>query len=153
MSHHKYIMNGWRKLILEYVLYNGHHNLIFSHGLRSKLSCLYSTFYTKIEWFWTDSCNSQHHQPFHLPTISIMNGYARLRFEFIMYNQCHTLAFELWVATRSAPEYPTFHTKMVYVLLVQEYHSISTLPTSNLKYEWLEKVEIITASQPFQHLI
>ena len=82
-------------------------------------------------------------QPFQCLIVSIMNGFARLRFEFIIHNHHCTPTFESWVATRSAPEYPTFHTKMVYVWLVQEYHSISTLPTSNLKYnEWLEKVEI-----------
>eukprot|EP00956_Cyclotella_meneghiniana_P009459 scaffold13085_cov78-Cyclotella_meneghiniana.AAC.1 len=41
-----------------------------------------------------------------------MNGFARLRFEFITHNQRHTLAFDSWVVTISAPAYPTFHTKM-----------------------------------------
>ena len=47
-------------------------------------------------------------------TISIMNGFAMLRFEFIIDNQCHTLAFESWVVMISAQVYPTFCTKVEY---------------------------------------
>ena len=38
-------------------------------------------------------------QPFQCLIVSIMNGFARLRFEFITHNQCHTPTFELWVVT------------------------------------------------------
>ena len=95
--------------------------------------------WVSLNWFGQFTAS----QPFQCLIVSIMNGFARLRFEFIIHNHHCTPAFELWVATRSAPEYPTFHTKMVYVWLVQEYHSISTLPTSNYKYnKWLKMVEI-----------
>jgi len=36
-------------------------------------------------------------QPFYSLTMSIMNGFARLRFEFIIHNQRHTPIFESWV--------------------------------------------------------
>ena len=42
-------------------------------------------------------------QPFHSLPMSIMNGFARSRFEFIIHNQCHTLDFEVCVVTISAP--------------------------------------------------
>ena len=45
-------------------------------------------------------------QPFQYLIISIINGFARLRFEFITYNHHHTLAFESWVVARSAPVVP-----------------------------------------------
>ena len=85
-------------------------------------------------------------QPFQCLVVSIMNGCASLRFEFIIHNRHHTPAFELWVVTILAFKCPTFHTKMEYVwILSPEVHSIPTLPTSHCKYnEWLEKVEIGT---------
>eukprot|EP00956_Cyclotella_meneghiniana_P031783 scaffold84795_cov26-Cyclotella_meneghiniana.AAC.1 len=44
-----------------------------------------------------------------------MNGIVWLRFEFIIHNKPHTLAFESQVVTISTPQYPSFHTKMEYV--------------------------------------
>ena len=60
-----------------------------------------------------------------------MNGFARLRFEFIIHNQRHTLAFELWVVTISAPVPYVSHQDGVCL-------------------EWLKN---FTASQSFQCLI
>ena len=72
-----------------------------------------------------------------------MNGFARLRFEFIIHNQRHTLAFESWVVTSSAPATLRFTPRWSMSGLIQDCHSISTLPISHHKYnEWLQKVEI-----------
>eukprot|EP00956_Cyclotella_meneghiniana_P041785 scaffold239574_cov36-Cyclotella_meneghiniana.AAC.1 len=43
-----------------------------------------------------------------------MNGFARLRCEFIVYNHHHTPDFDSRAVTISAQN-PTFHTKMEYV--------------------------------------
>ena len=75
--------------------------------------------------------------------ISIMNGFASLRFEFIIHNHHHTPAFESWVVTISAPVPYVFTPRWSMFGLIQEVHSISTLPTPHYKYnEWFEKVEI-----------
>ena len=42
-------------------------------------------------------------QPFQYLIISIMNGWTRFRFEFIMYNHHHILLFDWWVVTIFAP--------------------------------------------------
>ena len=74
---------------------------------------------------------------------SIMIGFARLRFESVMYNHHHTPSFELWVVTILAPATLHFTPRWSMFGLIQEFHSISTLPTSHCKYnEWLEKVEV-----------
>ena len=52
-----------------------------------------------LDWFGPFTAS----QSFQCLLISIMNGFARLRFEFIMYNQHHTPAFELRLVTISAP--------------------------------------------------
>ena len=51
-----------------------------------------------LDWFRQFTAS----QPFQCLIVSIMNGFARLRFEFITHNQCHTPTFELWVVTISA---------------------------------------------------
>ena len=69
-------------------------------------------------------------QPFQHLTVDIMNGCARLRFEFIVHNHHHAPAFESRVVTVPAtvtPRWSIFE-------LIQEFHSISTLPTSHYKY-------------------
>ena len=82
-------------------------------------------------------------QPVHSLTMSIMNGFARLRFEFIIHNQRHTLAFESWVVTINfGSSTQWFTTRWSMFGLIQKFHKISTLPTSHHKYnEWLEMVE------------
>ena len=57
------MMNGWRRLRLVHMLYNGHHNVLFQSREGSKLACLHSTFHNKIEWVWTDLSDSQHLNP------------------------------------------------------------------------------------------
>eukprot|EP00956_Cyclotella_meneghiniana_P015610 scaffold24008_cov34-Cyclotella_meneghiniana.AAC.1 len=45
-----------------------------------------------------------------------MNGFARLRIKFVVYNHHHTPDFDSRAVTSiSAQENPTFHTKMEYV--------------------------------------
>ena len=63
--------------------------------------------------------------------ISIMNGFASLRFEFITHNHHHTPAFESWVVTILAPVPYVSHQDGVCL-------------------DWFKK---FTASQPFQCLI
>ena len=70
-------------------------------------------------------------QPFQYLIISIMNGWTRLRFEFIMYNHHHILLFDWWVVTIFAPSPNVSHQDWVF-------------------WDWLKN---ITASQPFQLLI
>ena len=82
-------------------------------------------------------------QPFQCLTISIMNGVASLRLEFIIHNHHHTSAFESWVVTNSCSSTLRFTPRWSMFGLIQEVHSISTLPTPHYKYnEWFEKVEI-----------
>ena len=79
--------------------------------------------WVSLDWFGQFTAS----QPFQCLIVSMMNGFARLRFEFNMYNSS-TLLF--------TPKWCMFG-------LIQEYHSISTLPTSHYEYnEWLEMVEI-----------
>ena len=54
-------------------------------------------------------------QPFQCLNMNMMNGCARLRFEFILYNHHHTTAFESRVVTIYAPYAPEFHAKSEYV--------------------------------------
>ena len=79
-----------------------------------------------LDWFGQFSAS----QPFHWLIVSMMNGFARLRFEFNTYNNHHTPAFEASMATRSAPV-PYF---------------------SHQDGACLDWFKNITASQPFQHL-
>ena len=75
--------------------------------------------------------------------MSTMNGFAMLRFEFIIHNQRHRPIFESWVATNLGLRPLRFTPRRCMFGLIEEYHSISTLPTSHYKYnEWLEDVEI-----------
>ena len=80
-----------------------------------------------LDWFGQFTAS----QPFHPLTMSIMNGLARLRFEFIIHNQRHTLAFESWVVTVLAPVPYVSHQDWVCL-------------------DWFKN---FTASQPFQCLI
>ena len=74
----------------------------------------------------------------------MMNGCARLRFEFIKYNHHHTLTPGSWVETISV-EGPYVSIKIVcFLIVIQAIHSSLTLPKSHYEYnEWLEKVEIV----------
>ena len=113
------IMNGWRRLRLVYVLYEGRTATCFpvTGGVKVGMALVHHFSHqdwVSLDWFGQITAS----QPFHSLTISIMNDYfARLRFEFIIHNQPHTPIFESWVVTISVYEYeaPTFHTKMVYV--------------------------------------
>ena len=82
-------------------------------------------------------------QPFQCLTISIMNGVASLRLEFIIHNHHHTSAFESWVVTNSCSSTLRFTPRWSMFGLIQEFHSIWTISMSLHKYnEWLEKVEV-----------
>ena len=82
-------------------------------------------------------------QPYQCLIACIFNGFARWRFEFIIHNHHHTPAFELWVVTILAPWPYVFTPRWSMLGLIQEFHSILTLPTSHYKYhEWFCKVEI-----------
>ena len=95
--------------------------------------------WVSLDWFGQFTAS----QPFHSLTISMMNGFARLRFEFIIHNQRHTLAFESWVVTISAPVPLRFTPRWSMFGVIEEFHCISILPMSHHKYnEWLKKVEI-----------
>ena len=83
--------------------------------------------WVSLDWFGQTTAS----QPFHSLTISIMNGFARLRFEFIIHNQRHTLAFESKVVTILAPVPTVSHQDGVCL-------------------NWFNN---FTASQPFQCLI
>ena len=72
-----------------------------------------------------------------------MNGFAKLRSEFIMHNQRHTLAFESWVGDDFRSSTLHFAPRWSMCGLIQAIGSISTLSMSdNNHYEWLENVEI-----------
>eukprot|EP00956_Cyclotella_meneghiniana_P029745 scaffold73069_cov41-Cyclotella_meneghiniana.AAC.1 len=72
-----------------------------------------------------------------------MNGCARLNFEFIVHNHHHTPAFELGLGDSSGSSTLRFTPRWSIFELIQDFHSISTLPTSHYKYnKWLEKVEM-----------
>ena len=72
-------------------------------------------------------------QPFHSLTISIMNGFARLRSEFTMYNLRHTPTFKSWVVMISAQVLP-------YISHQDRMFSV-----------WFK--QLTPASQPFQNII
>ena len=92
-----------------------------------------------LDWFRQFTA-SQHCQCL---IVSIMNGFASLRFEFIIHNHHHTPAFESWVVTISASGTYVSHLRRSMFGLIKEFHTNLTLPTSHHKYnEWLEKVEI-----------
>ena len=67
-------------------------------------------------------------QPFQCLNMNMMNGCARLRFEFILYNHHHTTAFESRVVTIYAPGPYVSHQDRVFL-------------------DWFRN---FTASQPFQ---
>ena len=82
-------------------------------------------------------------QPFQYLIISIMNGWTRFRFEFIMYNHHHILLFDWWGGDKFGSKPQRFTPRLCVFGLIKEYHSISTLSTSHYKYnEWCEKAEI-----------
>ena len=87
------IMNGWRRLRLVYVLYDGHHTTCFP--VRGWVKVVLPVFHfshqdwVSLDWFGQFTAS----QPFHSLSICIMNGFARLRFEFIIHNQHHTPTF------------------------------------------------------------
>ena len=83
--------------------------------------------WVSLDWFGQFTAS----QPFQCLIVSMMNGFARLRFEFNMYNNHYTLAFESWVGTNVAPVPYFSHQDGVFL-------------------DWFK---IFTASQPFQLLI
>ena len=107
-----------------------------------------------MEYVCSDPKSFTASQPFQCLITSIMNGCARLRFEFIKYNNHHTLPFELRVVTISREGPYVSYQDGVCLKWSQEFHSISTLPMSHYKYnEWLCKVEIwIHHVKPSPHL-
>ena len=83
-------------------------------------------------------------QPFQCLIVGMIDGCARLRFEFIIHNHHHTLHFKLWVVPIWARSILRFTPRWSMFGLIQEIHNITTLPTSHYKYnEWLVKVEIV----------
>ena len=77
--------------------------------------------------------------------LSMMNGCARLRFDFSIPNHHNTLTFELWLVISLAPGPRTLvHFSSSWSLFgsIQEFCNL-TLPMSHYKWNgWLEKVEI-----------
>ena len=137
------IMNRWRRLRLVYVLYNGHYKVVFSQGRgQSCLACIplftprlsefglliwaihsISTLpfshHKYIEWFCKVEIWVHHPQPTPHPYFWVMGG-----------DNFGTRPLSF------TPRWSMFG-------LIQEFHSILTLPMSHYKYnEWLEKVEI-----------
>eukprot|EP00956_Cyclotella_meneghiniana_P032397 scaffold89038_cov51-Cyclotella_meneghiniana.AAC.5 len=67
----------------------------------------------------------------------------QLRLEFIMCNHHHILAFELWDGDDFGSSTLRFTPRWSMFGLIQEFHSISSLPVPHHEYtEWLEKVDI-----------
>ena len=89
-----------------------------------------------LDWFGQFTAS----QPFQCLIISIMYSFAGLRSEFIFHNQRHTPTFESWVVTILAPWPYVFTPRWSMLGLIQDFHSILTLPTSH--YKWFCKVEI-----------
>ena len=83
--------------------------------------------WVSLDWFGQFTAS----QPFQSLIVCIMNGCARMRFDFIMQNHLHNLAFESWVVTLSAPGPYISHQDEVCL-------------------DWFKN---FTASQPFQLLI
>eukprot|EP00956_Cyclotella_meneghiniana_P029746 scaffold73069_cov41-Cyclotella_meneghiniana.AAC.2 len=69
-------------------------------------------------------------QPLQYLILGIMNGCARLRFEFIVHNHHHAPAFELGLDDSSGYSTLRFTPRWSIFELIQEFHSFSTLPTS-----------------------
>ena len=136
------IMNGWRILRLVYVLYNGHHNVFFSHGRgRSWLACtpLLTSRLSEFGLIWA------------------IHSISTLPFSHHKYNEWFCKV-EIWIHHPQPMPHPYFWVmggdnfgvrplhftpRWCRFGLIQEFHSISTLPTSHYKYnEWLENIEI-----------
>ena len=125
-----------------YVLYNGHHNMSFSHGWgQSWLGpCpLLTPRLSEFGLIWAIHSIStlpfSHHK--------YNEWFCKVEIFFIVHNQRHTLAFELGVVTISSPGTLFFTQRWSMFGLIQEFHSISTLPMSHHKYnEWFENIEI-----------
>ena len=104
----------------------------FQSRVGSKLAWPLSTFFTKIDWVsldWFGQFTAS--QPFQCLIVSIMNGFASLRFEFIIRKPSPRPGF--WVAGGN------------------NFHSSTQHFTPRLcVLDWLKN---ITASQPFQLLI
>ena len=69
-------------------------------------------------------------QPLQCLIVGIMNGCARLRFEFIVHNHHHAPAFELGLDDSSGSSTLRFTPRWSIFEFIQEFHSFSTLPTS-----------------------
>ena len=110
-------------------------------GVKVDLAFVYFSHQDWVSCNWLGKLTAS--QPSHSLTISIMNGFASLRFELIIHNHHNTPAFESWVVTISASGTYVSHLRRSMFGLIKEFHTNLTLPTSHHKYnEWLEKVEI-----------
>ena len=82
-------------------------------------------------------------QPFQCLLIGIMNGFARLRFEFITCYHHHTMAFESMGGDNYGRRRLPFTPRWSDFGLIQAIHRIPTIPMSPYRYnEWFCKVEI-----------
>ena len=117
-------------------------------GENDGLAC---TYLSHQDWVSLDPFNEiTSAWPFQCLIICIMNGWTRLRLEFIIHNHHHTLTFESQVVTISGSCPLCFTPRLSEFGLIQAIHISLTLPMSHYKYnEWLDKVEIgINCPQP-----
>ena len=102
ISHYKYNERLWKVEIGKWAL-KWSPQRIFQPRVGSKLALAHTHFsypdWVCNDWFGQFTAS----QPFQCLIMSIMDGCARLRSEFIIHNHHHTPAFESWVVARSAP--------------------------------------------------
>ena len=143
ISHYKY-NEWWGKVEIGGWALKWSPPLVFESGYGGKVG-LALLHFSHQDWMTLDWFNNfTASQPFWCLIISIMNGFARLRFEFVVYNHHHTPDFDdSRAVTISAQKILPFTPRWSMFGLVQEFHGSLTLPISHYKYnEWWGKVEI-----------
>ena len=127
------IMNGWRRLRLVYVLYNGHHNVFFSHGRgQSWLACI-PLLTLRLSEFWL---------------VQAIHSIMTLPFSHHKYNEWFCKV-EIWIHHPQPTPHPYFWVMggdnfSVWVWGPYVSHQ------DGVCLDWLKD---FTASQPFQLLI
>ena len=136
------MMNGWRRLWLVYVLYNGHHSVFLRCGWGQSWLCSHPLFTPRLCEFGL---------------VQAIHSISTLPISCWKYNECF-FKVEIWVYHPQLSPHPYFWVgggddfgsrtlgfkpRWSMIGLIQEFHSISTLPISYYEYdEWLEKVVI-----------
>ena len=110
-------------------------------GENDGLAC---TYLSHQDWVSLDPFNEiTSAWPFQCLIICIMNGWTRLRLQFIIHNHRHTLTFESQVVTISGSCPLCFIPRLSEFGMIQAIHISLTLPMSHYMYnEWLDKVDI-----------